>query len=89
MATPSEMHVVAICQIVIQNNTCDYYQNVGIVVYGVENEQDAGLVTLTNNIVSGSYYCGLALQAGWRLSAVPLFFKPVVIKPRRNWKYER
>ncbi len=51
--------------ITCQNNTVDYYQNVGIVVYGAANQQDAGNVTLINNIVSGSYYCGLALLDGW------------------------
>ncbi len=44
--------------ILIQNNTCDY-QDYGIVVYGTENENDAGMAVLANNIISGSEVCGL------------------------------
>jgi hypothetical protein len=48
-------------RIIIENNTCDYYQDNGITVHGVEDANKAGLVVLNNNIVSGSYQYGLAL----------------------------
>lgn len=51
--------------ILIQNNTCDYYQDVGIIVFGVENPDQAGHVNLVNNIVSGAYQYGLVLANGY------------------------
>ena len=51
--------------ILIQNNTCDYYQDVGIIVFGVENPDQAGQVNLVNNIVSGAYQYGLVLANGY------------------------
>jgi len=45
----------------IEDNTCDYYQDNGITVHGVEDVNEAGVVVLANNIVSGSYQYGLAL----------------------------
>ena len=51
--------------ILIQNNTCDYYQDVGIIVFGVANSDDAGEVILSNNIVSGAYQYGLVLANGY------------------------
>jgi len=48
-------------QILIENNTCDYYQDDGIYVHGTEDANDAGFVVLANNIVSGSYQFGLHL----------------------------
>ena len=51
--------------ILIQNNTCDYYQDVGILVFGVENPDQAGQVNLVNNIVSGAYQYGLVLANGY------------------------
>jgi hypothetical protein len=51
--------------ILIQNNTCDYYQDVGILVLGVESPDQAGQVNLVNNIVSGAYQYGLVLANGY------------------------
>ena len=51
--------------ILIANNTCDYYQSVGILVRGVANSDEAGHVALSNNIVSQSYYYGMALVNGY------------------------
>jgi hypothetical protein len=51
--------------ILIANNTCDSYQSFGIIVRGVANSSDAGYDTLLNNIVSRSYYYGLALVNGY------------------------
>ncbi len=51
--------------ILIQNNTCDYYQDYGIIVFGVDSSDQAGEVTLSNNIVSESYQYGLALVNGY------------------------
>jgi hypothetical protein len=56
--------------ILIQNNTCFYYQYDGITVYGVTTEANAGTVLLVNNIVSGSYYYGLNLANGYMKAAV-------------------
>jgi hypothetical protein len=47
--------------ILIQNNTCDYYQERGITVYGADDFDYAGLVELKNNIVSGSSEYGISL----------------------------
>jgi len=47
--------------ILIENNTCDYYQDNGIMVHGVEDVNEAGLAFLSNNIVSGSCQYGIAL----------------------------
>lgn len=54
----------------IENNTCDYYQDVGIIVHGVAEAGDAGLAVLTNNIVSGSYVYGIAIVNGYMYSIV-------------------
>ena len=51
--------------ILVQNNTCDYYQDVGIIVFGVANSGDSGQVNLSNNIVSGSNQYGLVLANGY------------------------
>ncbi len=45
--------------VLIQNNTCDYYQEYGIAIDGVNDCDYAGFVELKNNIVSGSYEYGL------------------------------
>ena len=47
--------------ILIQNNTCDYYQDCGITIHGVQDINDAGWVVLANNIVSESQWYGLYL----------------------------
>jgi len=47
--------------ILVEDNTCDYYQDNGITVHGVEDVNEAGMVVLANNIVSGSYQYGLSL----------------------------
>ncbi len=47
--------------ILIEDNTCDYYQDNGITIHGVEDVNEAGVVVLANNIVSGSYQYGMAL----------------------------
>jgi hypothetical protein len=56
--------------IAIQNNTCDYYHDEGIVVHGVADLDDAGVVLLANNIVSGSYQYGLALVDNYMYATV-------------------
>lgn len=57
-------------EISIENNTCDYYQDNGITIHGVADGNDAGLVVLTNNIVSGSYVYGVALVDGYMYTIV-------------------
>ena len=54
----------------IENNTCHYYQDDGIVVFGADNSEDSGVVEIYNNIVSGSYEIGLAVVdwAYWAVS---------------------
>ena len=56
--------------ILIQNNTCDYYQDVGILAFGVENPDQAGQVNISNNIVSGAYQYGLVLANGYMFYTV-------------------
>jgi len=56
--------------VLIQNNTCDYYQDCGITVHGVPNIDDAALVILANNIVSESYQYGLNLVDGYMYATV-------------------
>jgi len=56
--------------ILIQNNTCDYYQDCGITVHGVPDNNDAGWVVLANNIVSESYQYGLNLVDGYMYASV-------------------
>jgi hypothetical protein len=51
--------------ILIANNTCDSYQIVGIIVRGVANPDEAGQPVLSNNVVSQSYYYGIALVNGY------------------------
>jgi hypothetical protein len=46
---------------IIENNTCDTYQQDGIYIQGVMDANQAGSVTLINNIVSESYSYGLHL----------------------------
>ena len=48
-------------KILIKNNTCDFYQNIGITIYGSAFEEDAGVVEIINNIVSDSQKYGLNL----------------------------
>ena len=57
-------------QIRIENNTCDYYQDYGIVVFGADNIEDSPVVEVYNNIVSGSYEIGLGIDgyAYWVVS---------------------
>jgi hypothetical protein len=45
----------------IQNNTCDYYQECGIIVYGADDFDTAGSVELKNNIVSEASDYGISL----------------------------
>ncbi|MHB0946140.1 MAG: right-handed parallel beta-helix repeat-containing protein [Sedimentisphaerales bacterium] len=47
--------------ILIQNNTCDRFQNQGIYIHGVMDANQAGTVMLINNIVTESYWHGLYL----------------------------
>lgn len=54
----------------IENNTCDYYHDDGIVVHGVPDLNDAGVAVLANNIVSGSYEYGLALVDDYMYATV-------------------
>jgi hypothetical protein len=57
-------------QILIENNTCDYYQDNGITVHGVEDANESGVVVLANNIVSESYWYGLNLVDGYMYAMV-------------------
>jgi hypothetical protein len=54
----------------IANNTCHYYQDYGIVVFGADNSADAGVVEFYNNVVSGSYVFGSGFSdyAYWAIS---------------------
>jgi len=52
-------------EILIQNNTCHYYQDTGITVHGVTTSGNAGTVKLENNIVSEAYSYGLNLVDGY------------------------
>jgi len=56
--------------ILIENNTCDYYQDNGITIHGVPDGNSAGLVVLSNNIVSDSWYYGLNLVDGYMRTVV-------------------
>ncbi len=56
--------------IVMQNNTCDYYQDVGILVHGVDDADDAGSIGLINNIVSASWMYGLVLADGYGYATI-------------------
>ncbi len=56
--------------ILIENNTCDYYQDYGITIHGVPDANDAGLVVLSNNIVSESLLYGLNLVDGYMYASV-------------------
>ena len=47
--------------VLIENNTCDFYQNCGIRIHGVPDANNAGWVVLSNNLVSGSYQYGVYL----------------------------
>ena len=47
--------------VLIENNTCDFYQDCGIRIHGVPDANNAGWVVLSNNLVSGSYQYGVYL----------------------------
>ncbi len=51
--------------ILIQNNTCDWYQYYGITIHGVDDANDAGLIMLINNIVTRASYYGLYFVDGY------------------------
>jgi len=73
--------------ILIQNNTCDYYQDFGITVHGVPDNSDAGLVILANNIVSESYQYGLNLVDGYMYASV-LNTGYYGNANNKNWEFE-
>ncbi|MCK4904677.1 HEAT repeat domain-containing protein [bacterium] len=52
-------------KILITNNTCDFYQDSGITIYGSALEEDAGVVNIVNNVVSNSQKYGLNLVDGY------------------------
>ncbi len=56
--------------ILIENNTCDYYQDDGITVHGVPSSSNAGTVMLLKNIVAESYQYGMNLVDGYMMAAV-------------------
>ena len=56
--------------ILIENNTCDYYQDDGITVHGVASSSNAGTVMLLKNIVAESYQYGMNLVDGYMMAAV-------------------
>jgi len=73
--------------ILIENNTCDYYQDNGITVHGVNDVNEAGVVVLANNIVSGSYQYGLALVDYYMYATVTNtgYFDNA---NNKNWEFE-
>ena len=73
--------------ITIENNTCDSYQDVGIMVHGASNESGAGQVMLVNNIVSGSYMYGLNLVSGY-MNAVVASTGYYGNANNKNWEFE-
>jgi hypothetical protein len=73
--------------ILIENNTCDYYQDCGIAVHGVPDSNDAGWVVLANNIVSESYQYGLNLVDGYMYASV-LNTGYYDNANNKNWEFE-
>ena len=73
--------------ILIENNTCDYYQDCGITVHGVPDSNDAGSVVLANNIVSESYQYGLNLVDGYMYASV-LNTGYYDNASNKNWEFE-
>ncbi|MHC4395771.1 MAG: hypothetical protein ACYS1A_08960 [Planctomycetota bacterium] len=73
--------------ILIENNTCDYYQYCGITVHGVPDLNDAGVVVLANNIVSESYQYGLNLVDGYMYAPV-LNTGYYDNASNKNWEFE-
>lgn len=73
--------------ILIENNTCDNYQDNGITVHGVNDVNEAGVVVLTNNIVFGSYQYGLALVDYYMYATVTNtgYFDNA---NNKNWEFE-
>lgn len=73
--------------ILIENNTCDYYHDNGIMVHGVEEVDEAGVVVLANNIVSGSYQYGIALVDYYMYATVTNtgYFDN---DKNKNWEFE-
>ncbi|HIJ71570.1 MAG TPA: right-handed parallel beta-helix repeat-containing protein [Planctomycetes bacterium] len=60
-------------EVIITNNTIvgSYYegmgQNYGIVVHGVSDFEDAGIVEIANNLVVSSYACAIVQEGGYML----------------------
>ncbi|MCK4904676.1 hypothetical protein KAS42_00310 [bacterium] len=73
--------------ILIQNNTCDYYQYTGITVHGVTVEENAGVIMLANNIVSESYQYGLNFVDGYMAGYV-LNTGYYGNNQNKNWEFE-
>lgn len=73
--------------VLIENNTCDYYQDNGITIHGVNDVNEAGIVVLANNIVSGSYQYGLALVDYYMYATVTNtgYFDNA---ENKNWEFE-
>jgi len=73
--------------ILLENNTCDFYQDCGITVHGVPDSNDAGVVVLANNIVSESYQYGLNLVDGYMYASV-LNTGYYDNASNKNWEFE-
>jgi len=73
--------------ILIQNNTCNYYQYCGITVRGVPDINDAGSVVFVNNLVSESYWYGLYLIEGYMYASV-LNTGYYGNTNNKNWEFE-
>lgn len=75
--------------IVIQNNTCDDYQDNGIYIHGVLDSNDGGLVMLLNNIVSESQDYGLHLcDPGEYVAAIISNTGYYSNSMNKNWEFE-
>jgi hypothetical protein len=73
--------------ILIQNNTCDSWQQYGITVHGVADSNDAGRVMLINNIVSYANPYGLNLVDGY-MNAMVLNTGYCGNTANKNWEFE-
>ncbi len=73
--------------ILLENNTCDYYQDYGITVHGVEDANNVGLVVLSNNIVSGAYQYGLNL-VDWYMNAIITNTGYFDNASNKNWEFD-
>ena len=73
--------------VLIQNNTCDRFQNQGIYIHGVMDANQAGTVMLINNIVTESYWYGISLVDGdmWAIVSNTGYGAN---RRNKNWEFE-